>query len=193
MKSFQLDECMDQKRLVRSCAEEGLVQVARFPAELKTAEARRSGTQKDSYVLQRFLSRDSAFLTSDRPIVEANPGFVPDRHCGIIILSNSKPTPTPSGKDFQKVLETFKLLVPDWHSLPWDNSIVTMTQDWIEVCHLENGSSQKDAFLFLSDPELPGQLHYHLTNNAHRSPHETDQSNKLIESRTGHRPSDSSG
>jgi hypothetical protein len=161
MNSFQLDECMDCKRLVRACTNQGLAKVIRFPASLKTKDARKERKQKDQTILPYFLMREPPFVTSDKPIIEDNLLFIPPVHCGVIIISNAKPSPETTFVDMQAILEKFKTRFPQWHAVNWRNSIVEITQEWITIKKIA-GTGVASTFLSFDDLSWQTKLNEHL-------------------------------
>ncbi|HLN31538.1 MAG TPA: hypothetical protein VK395_27605 [Gemmataceae bacterium] len=168
MNAIQLDECMDCKRLVRSCSKQDLVEVIRFPRKLKTKEARMRSQNKDGTILPRFFAEGSTLLTSDFPIDSDNLSVIPDFHPGIIIISNVHPTPNVDFSDIEKTIENFKSEIPTWHSALWANSIVEITLDWLEVRHVERGKLNVRPRIEFKDPTCKSQFLEWLTANAQR-------------------------
>ncbi len=169
MSIFQLDECADSRHLVRACKEEGSAQVYRFPGRLKTKEAREQRKQKDASIIPEFLSGGIPFVTTDKPIIEENLSSVPFPHSGVIIISNAQPVPEVGREDIINILSTFKRAFPGWHEAKWDNSIVELTDKWIEVKRIESGDVVSLKRLSFDEENWSGTLASLLAENRQRS------------------------
>ena len=86
MINYQVDECLNSKKLVSACAAEGLVNVRRFPKRLKQSE--------DPVVLQDVLSTEWTLVTTDREIHFQHSVYIPNNHSGILIIASSQPSRT---------------------------------------------------------------------------------------------------
>jgi len=176
MTKIQLDECIDCKRLAKACVKQNLVAIVRFPPELKTKVARENRLNRDELVLPRFLREGSTVLTTDYPIDSDNATFIPEKHPGIIIISNAHPTPSVKFSDIEKTIDQFKVNVPNWHLLSWDNSITEISLEWVDVRYVERGHVKELQRLFFTDQSWPAKLATTLTSNAQRNPPLSDQS-----------------
>jgi hypothetical protein len=152
MNAVQLDECIDSNRLVKSCKQQGLVEAKRFPKHLKTREARHEKKQKDNLVLPMLWGFGNPILTTDFPIDYDNTAVFQGSHPGVIIISNPKPTPTPRVSNIENTIRKFKKEIPTWNVLAWDNSIVEITTEWVEIRCVLHGTPEKPLRLAFSDP-----------------------------------------
>jgi hypothetical protein len=167
MTIFQLDECLDCRSLVRRCeAHREVATVYRFPGDFKTKEARQQKKQKDKIVVPHFIARGNPIVTTDLPIIEDNLDCISEPHPGFIIVSNETPTPTIRSQHIVDILGSFKQGFPDWISVSWRNSVVRLTQKWIEV-----GSIKDTTFvrLWFSSTDWRNDLLALLKNNSERS------------------------
>jgi hypothetical protein len=170
MTHIQLDECMDSKRLVKACSKQNIVHVLRFPGDLKTKQARQQKMNKDEVILPILFAKGNPVLTSDFPIDYDNAAIIPDHHPGIIIIANAKPTPNVDWSDIQKTIDTFKICVPNWHLLKWENSITEITLEWVAVRYIAGGRVQGEKRIDFTDGAWPTRLAGVLSENAQRSP-----------------------
>ena len=83
MITFQLDECVNSKKLVQRCDEEGLCKVYRFPSFMRGAGI------KDPEVFDSLLPKGKPLLTTDNALLDEHLDSIPEKHPGIIIVSNS--------------------------------------------------------------------------------------------------------
>jgi hypothetical protein len=78
VRSFQLDQNSNHKRLAEKCNAEGKCFVQRLPNELKDKE--------DPVVLAAVLANNSTLLTMDFNIVADNGSCIPQCNPGIIVV-----------------------------------------------------------------------------------------------------------
>ncbi len=130
MAGYQLDECMDYKRLALACQRQGLTSVYRFPRSLKT----RIGT-KDREVVARLLPKGSALLTTDRTFADDNAEFIDERHPGIVIVANFAKKPLRS-KDVERTLAAFKERFPDWPNIDPSNFVIEISEVGVHVSRI---------------------------------------------------------
>ena len=142
MISYQVDECLNSKKLVRACAEEGLVNVRRYPERLKQCD--------DPVVLQDVLPSDWTLITTDREIHLAHGAFIPNEHSGILIVATCQSSRTLGIKDVFRILRNFKATFPDWPAVSLRNSIVEITEQQAEVWQVVNGNAKRIGFFEFS-------------------------------------------
>jgi hypothetical protein len=80
MINYQVDECLDSKKLVAAFTAEGLVNVRRFPKRLKQSD--------DPDVLQEILRTECTLVTTDRKIHLMHGEYIPNKHSGILIIAS---------------------------------------------------------------------------------------------------------
>ena len=142
MISYQVDECLDSKELVRACAKEGLVNVRRYPKRLKEYE--------DPDVLQSVLPSEWTLLTTDREIHFEHSEFIPDEHSGILIIATCQSPKTLRIKDVFSILGNFKAAFPDWHAVSPRNSVIEITEQSAEVWRVASGAAERIGFFEFS-------------------------------------------
>ena len=109
MTTFQLDQCLNDKRFATDCNAQGLASAWCFPKKLVGAS--------DPDVLNSLLQKQHPFLTLDQQIAEAHAQHIPDRNPGIIVISNVRGgnPQTMTTTLVRKVLAKFKQLFPGWY------------------------------------------------------------------------------
>ena len=135
MTSYQVDECLNSKKLVRACAEEGLVNVRRCPERLKQCD--------DPVVLQDVLPSEWSLVTTDREIHFEHGEFIPAEHSGIVIVATCQSPRTLGIKDVISILRKFKAAFPDWHAVSPRNSVMEITEQSAEVWRVVDGIAQR--------------------------------------------------
>jgi hypothetical protein len=154
MIGYQVDECLDSKRLVKWCAAEGLVTLRRFPRKLKE--------QEDPQVLDTILPSGSSLVTTDREIHWRHSTHIPDKHPGILIVASSDSSCTIRIRDVERILRQFKSSFPGWHSTSLQNSILEITEQQAEVCKVTGGIAARIGWVEFAkegwQDELRGML-----------------------------------
>jgi hypothetical protein len=162
MTTFQLDECLNSKKLALGCAQEGLCKVFRFPSEMKGL--------KDPEMLNSLLPKGNPLITTDFALLNEHLNAIPDSHPGIILIANSKSVPeTLTIKKVQAILKKFKTQFSQWHQVSWQNSIVCITQDSINVLHIEGGHIKDDGYFTYQSLDWDKKLEDTLCKNAKRT------------------------
>ncbi|OQY52435.1 MAG: hypothetical protein DRR08_21415 [Candidatus Parabeggiatoa sp. nov. 2] len=116
MTIFQLDECLNSKKLVQGCAKEGLCQVFRFPTDMKGL--------KDPDMLNLLLPKDNPLITTDLALLDEHFDSIPEYHPSLILIANSESVPqTLTIKKVQAILRQFKMTFSQWHQVPWQNCV----------------------------------------------------------------------
>lgn len=129
MITYQVDENTDSKRFVETCQSQGLVDVWRFPRRLKG--------EPDPIVLGSVLQSGRTLLTNDRRIHLDNLDHIPERHCGILIITKDRPPTTIRIADVVRILSEFKARFPAWHTTSLRNSIVEISENRVEVWRID--------------------------------------------------------
>ena len=164
MKTFQLDECLNSKRLANACNALCRCEAHRFPNSLKGKSV------KDPEVLEYFFSRGKAIVTNDAAMIEDHVAAIPQQHPGLIIIVFSDEcrdelTDEASGK----ILVTFKSHVPQWSEIPVSNSVLLVTEKSVRVFHKENGVLRKDLQAEYCDMNIAESLLAVLVENKKRN------------------------
>src|SRR5580765_1126504 len=120
MNVFQFDQCIDDKKIIRKCEDEGLAKVLRLPRHLRNAE--------DPVVLTTLLARSNPLITLDRGMATDHAGSFPESHPGLVIVSHDPAAPrTMTTGEASRILASFKKRYPDWHQLSLANSVLEIT------------------------------------------------------------------
>lgn len=131
MITYQVDENTDSKHFVETCQRQGLVDVWRCPRRLKG--------EPDPIVLGYVLQSGRTLLTNDRRIHLDNLVHVPERHCGILIITKTRSPTTIRIADVMRILSDFKSRFPAWHTTSLRNSIVEISENRVEVWRIDRG------------------------------------------------------
>ena len=118
-----------------ACAEEGLVNVRRYPRRLKQCD--------DTVVLQDVLPSEWTLVTTDREIHFEHAEFIPDEHSGILIIATCLSPKTLGIKDVLTILRNFKAGFPDWHSVSPRNSVIEITEQSAEIWRVVDGVAER--------------------------------------------------
>ncbi|MEM8641502.1 MAG: hypothetical protein AAGG51_22205 [Cyanobacteria bacterium P01_G01_bin.54] len=150
MNIFQLDECINGKKLEKGCSEEGLCKVYRYPRNLKG--------EKDPQMLNELLPKGNPLVTIDYALLEDHLNAIPAKHPGIIIINNEIPK-TITLKIVRSILARFKSSFPEWYNLSLNNSIVLLTQESIEISHIEScGELKSDGEFSYNVPDFANTI-----------------------------------
>lgn len=146
MTTFQLDECLNSKKLVQGCTQEGLCNVFRFPSDMKGL--------KDPEMLTQLLPKGNPLVTTDIALLDEHLDSIPKYHPGIIIIANSESVPqTLTIKKVQAILRKLKTKWSQWYQVSWQNSIVCLTQDSVKILHLEDNHLKEDGYFTYQAPD----------------------------------------
>ena len=155
MIAYQVDECLNSKKLVASCAAEGLAKVRRFPFRLKQSE--------DPVVLQEVLPTGWTLVTTDREIHLLHSAYIPNRHSGILIIASCESSRTICIRDVMGILRKFKTAFPEWHVASLHNSVVELTEQQAEVWQVVNGVAKRAGLFEFKNPNWQDGLRDLLT------------------------------
>ena len=161
MITFQLDQCLDSKRFARDCLAEGLCRTLRLPPALHDV--------KDPDLLATLMTEANPLVTFDRALPREHTSSIPEYHPGIIVLSNFPAPQTMTIRIAQQILRRFKLALPLWHQLSWNNSIVEITTIGMEVWHAQSVHLVRDAYLAFDLDDWQAKLSEALQQNAQRN------------------------
>ena len=162
MTTFQLDQCCNDKKLARDCSNEGLVSCWCFPKKLMNAT--------DPEVLIELLKTSNPLLTFDHRMAEDHTEFIPERHPGLVVISNGRGgnPQTMTSTIARKILRKFKGLFQDWHITSVNNSIVVLFPPGVEVLHVEDGRLISDGYVEYDLEEWATQFSIALSTNSQR-------------------------
>lgn len=139
LKKIQLDEDINDRRIEKACAAEGLVQALRFPSNLKG--------MKDPKVFRALFPKGNVVVTTDRGFVSDHLDEFPDVHPGVVIVSfDDDAIPTMTTQAAQKIIRNFKADFPEWHQTEWQNSVVNISPSHLSVWHVDSGELISDLF-----------------------------------------------
>ena len=109
-------------------------------------------------------------VTFDRALPHEHTASVPSQHPGIIVLSNYPAPQTMTVRIAQRILGRFKAVFPQWHLVPWTNSVVEVTTISVEVWHADGDRLIRDAYLAFDSADWQAQLTSMLHQSSHRGP-----------------------
>ena len=154
MTTFQLDECLDDKRLARACNAAAKRTVHRCPPDLK-------GTP-DHEMLPVVFSRNTTLVTIDRTIVDDSRAAVVSPNPGIIIIQKKKPHPPMTSARALEIIERFKENIPSWPTIDWSMVYAEIDEDEVYVCPLIDSDTSKGKPFAISgqaaDAEVTGYI-----------------------------------
>ena len=131
MKIYQLDECINSKKLERKCNTEQKVCLYRYP--------KNNRGDSDPEMLIKLLPKGNTIITSDINIIYDHIDSIPQNHPGIIIIGYS--TSKPSANSLKKILiilEKIKKIYKNWNKIEINNSIIIISDINIKIFHKEN-------------------------------------------------------
>jgi len=144
MITFQFDQCFNDKKVIKACAEEGLAGVRRFPREL--------WDKPDPELLPVLMASPNPLVTLDRALPREHAAHIPARNPGIVVVNYSRAIPrTITTKESSKILSKFKQRMTNWHRLGIANSIIEITEQSAEVWHIEDGELVQHGYLEFND------------------------------------------
>ena len=158
MIAYQLDKCTDSKRLYNGCLAEQLAIVYRFTA------IQCENDTPDPVILAHCVQAGRVLLTTDSSFHYDNQQYLPQTHEGIVIVSNSI-NKCLTEKDFISSLAKFKAAFLNWHLTQPKNSILQITQHWVELSAIRDGLVCVLATLEFTDPEWQTVLTAKLVEN----------------------------
>jgi hypothetical protein len=148
MTAYQLDECIDSKRLVDACTTQALVEVQRFPRSLKGSN--------DPRILGSVLPSGRTLLTIDRTIHTSHASGISETHPGILIVARASSVKTLTTRDAMDILSQFKTAFP----------IVELTEIGIEIWRVLRGVLERVVYLAFDAPGWQDALARALERNA---------------------------
>jgi hypothetical protein len=159
MTTFQLDECLNDRRFQEDCEAGNLAKVYRYPRALRG--------QDDAVVLSTLLQRPNPLLTKDRHMPDDHVAAIPENHPGLVVIANAPDIPqTITMPGVRKILANFKQLFPEWHQVALRNSVIELTQVGVEVRCLQGGRLVRNDYLPFDNTGWKEQLISILNNNS---------------------------
>jgi hypothetical protein len=173
MKTFQFDKCFDDKKIIRKCNEENLVNALRLPPPMRTWE--------DPELLDTFMKLSNPLITLDRSMPADHATSIPDSNPGIVVVGNAPGIPQTittlmAGKTLAQFKARFKDMTRGWHELPIKNSIVEITQKSVQVWHVVGGKLISDKYLSFDETGWMERLVDLLVQNEQRDPGQANKS-----------------
>ena len=163
MKTFQLDECINSKRLAAACNAAHKCNTHRFPKKMKG-----KGIQ-DPVVLKEFFSAGKAIVTNDAAMLCDHVVDIPELHPGLLFVVFSPECKHElSDEASAGILNSLKQRVPTWNQIPCDNSVIVITEKDIEILHKRGERLDRDLYAEYGDEEIAGLVTNALIRNAKR-------------------------
>ncbi len=147
MTNFQFDKCFNDKKIIERCNAGEQVTALRLPRKLFDAE--------DPELLAALLPLGNPIVTIDRALPSEHASHIPDANPGIVVVCYSRNVVnrTLTTHAAASILERFKQQVTIWNTVSIRNSIITITEADVEVCHVQNGRLERDSHLvYYSQP-----------------------------------------
>ena len=152
MRTFQLDECTNSKKLRRQCKEQGLVDVHSFPEELRNKGV------KDPAVLKWLAGLSTPLVTTDAGLKTEHTSDIPDSYPGIVVLCSADRA-TLTLRDKQALLGKFKNNLAGWDQIDISDVIVEIWkgQEYdVNVTRVESGCIVAEMRMGYEDVDWPG-------------------------------------
>ncbi len=151
MRTFQLDECTNSKKLRRQCKEQGLVNVRSFPEELRNKGV------KDPAVLNWLGGLSTPLVTTDTGLKTEHTSDFPDSYPGIVVLCRAD-RPTLTLRDKQALLGKFKNNLAGWDQIDISDVIVEIWHGHeydVSVTCVESGRIVTEMRMGYEDADWP--------------------------------------
>lgn len=129
MKSFQLDECFNDKRLADACNAEGRCTVRRFPRRLKE--------KKDPVILPDLLAKDAPVVTIDFTIVPDNAAHIPNVNSGLIVVRSKNSRKPFTSKSAAMNMSRLKQRFPAWSEIDWSGVYIEIDEEELFISELK--------------------------------------------------------
>jgi hypothetical protein len=156
---FQVDQCLDSRKLVGKCNSDRPATVRRFPDFMRN--------QDDPDVVEFARNDKKVLLSGDTRLLDDWAFCLNDHHFGVIVVIISLPK-TLTWKNAIALLAVWKACIHDWHSLSFDNSVLELREEYLQVFHVERSVPVRDEVIFLKDPEACARLVAALERNRKR-------------------------
>jgi hypothetical protein len=157
--TFQFDECISSKALIRDCRRSGLCTPRRYP--------KGNMGLKDPEMLAKYMPGDAPLFTQDLALLSDHATHIPPRNSGIIMIGHSPATPrTVTEVSIRRILKQFKQRFGEWHSISWRNSIVVITEATVSAGHMSASGPSVNFIGRIDDNTWKDRLKEVLANNA---------------------------
>ena len=161
MTTFQLDQNIDDVKVVDACKAEGHGEANRLPVTLRDAE--------DPQLLAVVMAWNCALVTLDRKLPWELSAHIPEENPGIVVVTNyPRKFPTMTSRIALRLLAALKKLFPTWHEFSLRNSIVEITAEGVAVSHVQRGVIISDGYFEFSDESWLAPLQEALKRNSER-------------------------
>ena len=161
MTTFQFDENNECKSYIKHCNKEGLAAAKRFPRRHKNKQF------SDPEMLNLCLSLGGVLVTFDHHMIDDHEPYIPEKSPGIIIIQHSRKIPyTMTQKSAERIIAQFKKTIADWHQVPFENSIVRITDESITIGRKLADGVTYDCHKELTEPNCGKEIREHLASNA---------------------------
>jgi hypothetical protein len=122
---------------------------------------------KDPEMLATYLAKGNVLVTFDRRMLEDHEADIPELSPGLIVIAHSPAMmKTLTQSSAEKIIKSFKDKLPDWHQVPWANSIVKITDSSVFVGRKTTEGIVFDCEASLADPKCDETIKRHLVQNA---------------------------
>ncbi len=168
MRTVQLDKNAGSKKFRDVCNREGVVRCMLLPRNVRD--------QSDDTVLEFAISNGYLTLTFDRPLCINSAHVLAGRNPGVLLLRmDDGAVQRISTQIAPKLLREFKKDFPDWHVVPWRNSIIELTPTLVFIHHTFSAPPVTVAVLKRDEDGWQTELRRLLDANARMLPEsETD-------------------
>ena len=161
MSTFQLDQNIDDSRVVQACSAEGHGEAVRLPPSLRNA--------LDPELLSVVMVGPCPLVTLDRSLPREHAAHIPDRNPGMVVVTNyPKRFQTMTSRIALRVLANLKCSFPAWYDCPLANSILEVTGEGVAVGHVLRGVYITDGYFEFTADTWPAALQTVLQQNATR-------------------------
>lgn len=162
MTNFQLDECSSSKALRADCNKQGLCSVRGYKKEHRGIP--------DVEMLRIYTAKDAVLLTFDKSMLVDHERDIPSKNPGIIVIAHSASNPrTITEKSAREIINNFKARFDRWHVVFWDNSIVTLTDETLQVGQKSENGIRFVLKIKLAESGWQAELENILLQNAGKS------------------------
>lgn len=84
----------------------------------------------------------------------------------LIIAQDDGAVATMTGTIAMSILSGFKAEFAEWHSVPWTNSVIRITQLFVQIRHIQNGEIDTEDWIDRKEPAWREKLTSALMRNA---------------------------
>ena len=161
MTTFQFDENNSCTSFIKRCKKGGLANAKRFQRGHKNTKL------KDPEMLKIYLALGGVLITFDNHMIDDHENDIPKTSPGIVIIEHSPRMLHPiTQKSAEKIIGRFKDKLPDWHKVPFENSIVRISDASIIVGRKLDVGVVYDCHATLDDDNCDQKVRERLVKNA---------------------------